>query len=163
MRPIVLSIALFLMVAPAMAQVQVGRLVGEDRGPGEWTEFASPEDRITCNFPGRPAVTETAWTSEFGAELKGRIYSAQRGSGRYHLTAIDYSPVEAILTAKAKACPTGAETCRGGADTGVGYWKNDIRGAIDYRSVEADAAARREESRTSCGTFRTWSPASSCI
>ena len=98
---IALPLALVLTVTPAWAQVQIGRMVGEDRGPGEWTEFASPEDRITCNFPGRPTVIETSWTSEFGAELKGRIYSAQRGSGRYQLMAIDYSPVEAILTAKA--------------------------------------------------------------
>ena len=119
-----------LTVAPLQAQT-VGHIVA-DRGPGEWSEFASIEDRFTANFPGRPAVAETAWTSEFGAELKGRVYSAQLGAGRYQITAIDYSPVEAILTAKAKACPVGAETCRGGGDTGVGYWKNDLRGVLDY-------------------------------
>ena len=98
----------------------------------DWTEFASRDDRFTCNFPGPPTITDVAWTSEFGAALKGRVYTAQRGAGRYQLIAIDYSPVEAILTAKAGACPTGAETCLGGNDTGRGYWKNDVRGAIDY-------------------------------
>ena len=40
----------------------------------DWTEFASQEDRFTCNFPGQPEVTETTWTSEFGAELPARVY-----------------------------------------------------------------------------------------
>ena len=102
---------------------------------GEWTEFASREDRFTCNFPGQPAITETTWKSEYGAELKGRVYSARSGPGRYSVTAIDYSPVERILTEKAKtACPAGAETCRGVTDTGLGYWKNDVRGAVVYAS-----------------------------
>ena len=126
----VLGVLVAGMSATPTAQ-SVGRMV-MDRGPGEWAEFASPEDRFTSNFPGPPTVTPTTWRSEFGAELKGRIYSAMRGSGRFQITAIDYSPIESILTARATACPVGAETCRGGADTGVGYWKNDIRGAIDF-------------------------------
>jgi hypothetical protein len=35
----------------------------------EWTEFASREDRFTCNFPGQPAVTQTTWTSETFASI----------------------------------------------------------------------------------------------
>jgi len=133
MRMIAVFVVALVLTSPAAVLLaQVGRVVGEDRGPEEWTEFASPDDRFTCNFPGRPAVTDTTWTSEFGAQLKGRIYSGRRGNGRYQLMAIDYSSVEAILTAKAQACPAGAETCRGGSDTGVGYWKNDVRGVVDY-------------------------------
>jgi hypothetical protein len=45
---------------------------------------------------------------------------------------IDYNPVEKLLIEKSKSCPAGAETCLGVADTGVGYWKNDVRGAIVY-------------------------------
>jgi hypothetical protein len=118
------------LVMPA-AEQSVGHLV-VDRGPGEWAEYASIADRFTANFPGAPTVTDTVWTSEFGAQLKGRIYSATRGNGSFRITAIDYSPIEMILTERAKACPIGAETCRGGADTGIGYWKNDVRGAIDF-------------------------------
>jgi hypothetical protein len=40
--------------------------------------------------------------------------------------------VERILTERSKACPPGAETCRGVAVTGIGYWKNDVRGAVVY-------------------------------
>ena len=46
MRSIVLSIALLASVSvPAFAQ--------------EWIEFASREDRFTCNFPSQPTVTQT--------------------------------------------------------------------------------------------------------
>jgi len=112
-------IALILSVAgPAFAQ--------------EWIEFASREDRFTANFPGQPRVTETTWTSEYGATLRGRVYSAESGQSRYSVTAIDYGPTEQILTQRAKSCPAGAETCRGVGDTGTGYWKNDVRGAVVF-------------------------------
>ena len=98
----------------------------------EWIEFASRDDRFTANFPGQPTIAETAWVSEYGAALRARVYSAASGQSRYSVTVVDYNPVERILTEKAKACPAGAETCRGIADTGIGYWKNDVRGAIVY-------------------------------
>ena len=40
--------------------------------------------------------------------------------------------IDSTLTEKAKACPPGAETCLGVTDTGIGYWKNDVRGAVVY-------------------------------
>lgn len=98
----------------------------------EWTEFASREDRFTANFPGQPQITNTTWTSEYFAVLPAKIYSAEMGQSRYSITVVDYGPVERILTEKAKACPPGAETCSGVVDTGRGYWKNDVRGAVTY-------------------------------
>jgi hypothetical protein len=120
MRPIRLILASFILLIPVSALAQ------------EWTEFASREERFTANFPGQPRVTDTTWTSEYGAALKGHIYSGENIAGRYSITVVDYGPVERILTEKAKACPVGAETCRGVADTGIGYWKNDVRGAVVY-------------------------------
>ena len=35
----------------------------------EWEEFFSKEERFSVNFPGKPVVTETTWTSQFGAVL----------------------------------------------------------------------------------------------
>src|SRR5688572_32278421 len=115
---IILAAVVLLSPVPALAQ--------------EWTEFASREDRFTANFPGPPKITPTTWTSEYGAALQGRIYSGENIAGRYSITVIDYSPVERLLTEKAKACPPGAETCLGVTDTGIGYWKNDVRGAVTY-------------------------------
>ena len=98
----------------------------------EWIEFASQEERITCLFPTQPKVTETTWASEYGAVLPARIYSATEGQSRYSLTVVDYNPVERLLVEKSKSCPPGTETCQGVADWGLGYWKNDVRGAIVY-------------------------------
>jgi hypothetical protein len=99
----------------------------------EWIEFASREDRFTCNFPSEPKVTETTYRSEYGAGLPARVYSATQGPSRYSVTVVDYSQAQRILTEKAKACPVGAETCSGGAGN-EGYWRNDVRGALVYAS-----------------------------
>lgn len=100
----------------------------------EWTEFISKEDRFSANFPGTPQVTETTYTSQFGAVLPARAYTAALGPSRFSVTVVDYRPIEKILTEKAKSCPEGAETCRGGANpassTGAGYWKADVAGAV---------------------------------
>jgi hypothetical protein len=120
LTPIVLLGLAFLIPVPGFAQ--------------EWTEFASVEDRFTCNFPGEPDIIETTYQSEYGAVLPARIYSAVQGQSRYSVKVVDYNPAEQILTEKAEACPPGAETCRGGTATGAGYWRNDVRGAIVYAS-----------------------------
>ena len=98
----------------------------------EWIEFASQAERVSCVFPAQPKVTETAWASEYGTILPARIYSATQGQNRYSLTVVDYNPVEGLLVEKSKSCPAGAETCQGIGDWGLGYWKNDVRGAIVY-------------------------------
>ena len=98
----------------------------------DWIEFASRDDRFTANFPAQPAVTTTTWTSEYGAELPGRVYTATAGSGKYSMTVIDYRNLEQILTKRSEGCPAGAETCRGGGATGLGYWKVDLQGALVY-------------------------------
>ena len=102
----------------------------------EWIEFASREDRFTCNFPVQPKVTETTYKSEYAADLPARVYTAAQGQSRYSVTVVDYNQAERILTAKSKNCPVGAETCIGGGVTGAGYWKNDLRGAIVYASFQ---------------------------
>jgi hypothetical protein len=99
----------------------------------EWIEFASREDRFTCNFPSEPKVTKTTYRSEYGADLPARVYSATQGQSRYSVTVVDYNQAQRMLTEKAKACPAGAETCAGAAGN-EGYWRNDVRGAIVYAS-----------------------------
>jgi len=108
----------------------------------EWIEFASREERVTCLFPSQPKVTETTWVSEYGAILPARLYSASQGQSRYSLMVVDYNPVERLMVEKSKACPAGTETCQGIGDWGLGYWKNDVRGAIVYATskfVQRDA------------------------
>ena len=108
----------------------------------EWAELVSKEERLICLFPTEPKIATTAWTSEYGAVLPARIYSATQGQSRYSLTVVDYNPIEQLMVEKSKVCPPGAETCQGVADWGLGYWKNDMRGAIVYaisKFLERDA------------------------
>jgi hypothetical protein len=104
-------------------------------GPGfpqEWIEFASREDRFTCNFPGQPRVTETTWRSELGTELPARVYRVDLGPSRYSVIVVDYNHSRRILSERARDCPAGAERCSGGDATGEGYWIHDVRGAMLY-------------------------------
>ncbi len=120
---------LMLIASAALALSMSGPLLAQ-----EWIEFASPEDRFTCNFPSEPNITETTYRSEYGADLPARVYSATEGQSRYSVTVVDYNQAQRILTERTEACPPGAETCRGGSSTGAGYWRNDVRGAIVYAS-----------------------------
>src|SRR5262245_49376712 len=103
-----------------------------------WTDFVSKEDGFRVNFPGRPRVSESTYTSEYGADLPARVYTVVRGAERYSMTVVDYRPIEKILTEKAKKCPPFAdERCTGfgaGAIVGAGYWKTDVRGALVWAS-----------------------------
>jgi len=126
MYRISVSLAAFILlwVTPAFAQ--------------GWAEFISREDGFTVNFPAEPEVTETTYTSEYGAELPARVYGVARGEEHYSMTVVDYGPVEALLTAKAEECPPFAdERCTGfgaGAIVGSGYWRTDIRAALVWAS-----------------------------
>lgn len=116
-RILVMALAL-VVAAPAMA--------------AEWVEYVSQEDRFGLTFPGQPTVTATTYKSEYGAELKARVHKFEENGARYTVTVVDYSPIEQILTDKAKSCPAGAETCLGSPTTGRGYWIVDKRGALLY-------------------------------
>src|SRR4026208_2074806 len=98
----------------------------------EYTEFVSKEDFFTITFPGKPVVTDGTWLSEYFVNLPSKVYTISGVSGKHILTVVDYTPVERVLVEKATKCPPGAETCIGVGDTGYGYWKNDVRGAVTY-------------------------------
>ena len=100
----------------------------------EWDEFFSKEERFSVNFPGTPAVAETTWTSQFGAVLPARVYTGASGPGKFSITVVDYNPIQRLLSERSMSCTPGAETCQGIHDWGLGYWKNDVRGAVLYAS-----------------------------
>jgi hypothetical protein len=103
-----------------------------DAGESDWEEILSRDERFTTVFPGKPAIQETAWFSQFGAVLPARVYGMRKGASRYSVTVVDYNPVERLLVEGSRACPPGANTCQGIPDWGIGYWKTDIRGALLY-------------------------------
>ena len=96
----------------------------------DWTEFVSARDGFRVNFPGQPMVRDTTYASEFGYTLPARVFSAERGRERYVMTVVDYNGIEAMGRERIKTCLPGAERCRGSMNTGEGYWKLDLGGAI---------------------------------
>ena len=64
----------------------------------EWDEFFSKEERFSVNFPGTPSVTETTWTSQFGAILPARVYTGASGPGKFSITVVDYNPIQRLLS-----------------------------------------------------------------
>jgi hypothetical protein len=100
----------------------------------EWIEYTSREDAFLVNFPVQPNVRAITFTSEYGYPLPARVYTVERAGTRYMLTVVDYRGIEQQGIERAKACPVGAEPCRG-QPTGVigpGYSKMDVRGALFY-------------------------------
>ena len=108
----------------------------------EWDEHVFAEDGFKVNFPGKPQVASTTWTSQYRYTLPARVYTASRGAERYSATVVDYRDIEKQGAARSKQCPPGAETCIGTQDgrqggvLGLGYWKMDVRGALAYATLK---------------------------
>jgi hypothetical protein len=122
------ALGLLLLGAPALAQ--------------EWENFRFVEDGFEVNFPGPPQVENTTWTSQYRYTLPAKIYRASKGAERYSVTVVDYRNIEQQGIERSKQCPPGAETCLGtqdgrqGAILGVGYWKQDVRGALAFATLK---------------------------
>ena len=107
----------------------------------EWDEHIFVEDGFKVNFPGKPAVENTTWESQYRYMLPARIYRASRGQERYVVTVADYRGIAKMGEERSKACPPAAETCIGTQDgrqggvLGLGYWKMDVRGALAYATL----------------------------
>ena len=120
MRFALIASALVLSIsAPAFAQ-------------DDYSEFVSKEDFFTITFPGKPVLTDGTWLTEYFVNLPSKVYTINGVTGKHTLIVVDYTPVERVLVEKATKCPAGAETCIGVGETGYGYWKNDVRGAVTY-------------------------------
>ena len=55
----------------------------------EWIDFISREDGFKVNFPAAPKVTDTTYTSEYGAMLPAHVYQVTRDQERYSVTVVD--------------------------------------------------------------------------
>ena len=104
----------------------------------EWAEYTNLQDGFKLNFPGKPKVTESTWTSQMNYTLPMRAYTAEKGRERYSLTVVDYSGIEQQGIERAKTCPPGNANCRANAPPalGPGYSHHDERGAIVYATFK---------------------------
>ncbi len=102
-----------------------------------WIDYASRADFFSVNFPGQPKVQDIRYTSEYEAVFPARVHSYEDGPNRYSITVVDYTDAERIHAARARNCPPDAHSgCAGEAEgaQGLGSWKYDLRGALDYAS-----------------------------
>ena len=58
----------------------------------EWVEYASQADFFSVNFPTQPKVESITYTTEYGINLPGHIYSASEGQNHYSDVALSPSP-----------------------------------------------------------------------
>ena len=118
------------------------------------------------NFPEKPQVETTTWTSQYRYTLPARIYRASKGAERYSVTVIDYRGLEKQGTERSKNA-RGAETCIGTQDgrqggiLGLGYWKMDVRGALAFAALKF-LAALTPRSLNATSNSRTSSRATAC-
>jgi hypothetical protein len=96
----------------------------------DWTDYVNVPDGFHVDFPGQPKITNITWDSWHQFKYPGHVYSVDKGNEHYSMTVVDYATAEQQGLEKAKTCPAGAEPCLGGDLSGIGYWKHDIRGAI---------------------------------
>jgi hypothetical protein len=108
----------------------------------DWDNLKFPEDGFEVNFPGKPQIQNTTYTSQYRYQLPAKVYTASHGRERYAVTVVDYRAAEAQGVARARLCPPGAETCIGTQDgrqgtiIGLGYWKMDVRGAMTFAALK---------------------------
>ena len=99
----------------------------------DFVDFLSKEDFFSITFPGKPTITDGTWVTERGVILPSKVYTVEEPHGRHQLTVVDYTPVERVLTQKShEKCPDGADTCLGLHESGLGYWKDEYRGGVNY-------------------------------
>jgi hypothetical protein len=90
-----------------------------------WIEYTGRQDFFIVNFPAQPAISEIAYSSEYGMSLPARVYTAVEGPNQYVVTVVDYSKAEQMHADKVK-------NCQGYPDTCLNRGPNELRGAMDY-------------------------------
>src|SRR5882672_4586001 len=80
----------------------------------EFEEYVNTQDGFKIDFPGKPAVSTTTWTSQQSYKLPARVYSLDKGREHYSVTVVDYGGVEKMAIARSTTCVSGDRPlCRG--------------------------------------------------
>ena len=102
----------------------------------EWDEFTSLQDGFRLNFPGKPTVTETKWTSQLNYVLPARVYSTVKDKERYSVTVVDYRASSSKASSEPSRARRGTRTA---ARTRPRRWARDMR---DTTNVERSSMRR---------------------
>lgn len=96
----------------------------------EWAEYNSRQDFFSVNFPAEPAIRQITWESEYGLTLPGRVYSVEDATGKYLVTAIDYTRAEKMHLERQATC----KAAGGDGDQCNNPGRADVRGAMVHAS-----------------------------
>ena len=69
----------------------VGTLIAFPAASQGWIEFVERDEFFGVNMPHKPSVGNITFTSEFGAEYPGKVYTAADGPVEYKVTVVDYT------------------------------------------------------------------------
>jgi hypothetical protein len=84
MRLLLHAAAALLLAGPAHAQ--------------QWVEFRSDAWGVSINFPQEPRSERIEYTTYYQDKVPARVFSAERGTGRYTLTCVSFSsnPIDSL-------------------------------------------------------------------
>ena len=98
----------------------------------DWTRFVSPEDGFSSNYPGKPKVETTTYTSEYRQQLPAKVYTAADALGRYSTTVVDYRGSEKMHADRAAKCQAAKGANQQDGDTCNNNFRVDVAGATDH-------------------------------
>ena len=79
----------FVILSPVVAAV----LLCGSAHAQEWIEYEDRAWGFSINFPHEPKMERIDYKTFFGQTVPARVYSAERGTGRYALTVVYFSGV----------------------------------------------------------------------
>jgi hypothetical protein len=111
-------------------------LLGAGAAAGQgYNLYQHNADGFQIAVPGTPIRTATTFMSEKGYRLPAHVHTVERGGERYSITVVDYRPIEEMGKQRVQNCVVKTElACEGNANTGPGFWRHDVRGALIYAS-----------------------------
>jgi hypothetical protein len=98
----------------------------------DWARFVSPEDGFSANYPGKPMVQATTYTSEYRQQLPAKVYRASDALGRYSTTVVDYRGIEKMHAERAAKCQAAKGANQQDGDTCQNDFRVDVAGATDH-------------------------------
>jgi hypothetical protein len=98
----------------------------------DWARFVSPEDGFSANYPGKPKVETTTYTSEYRQQLPAKVYRAADALGRYSTTVVDYRGIEKMHADRAAKCQAAKGANQQDGDTCNNNFRVDVAGATDH-------------------------------
>ena len=77
-------------------------------------------------------MTDETWLTEYFVNLPAKVYTVKGISGSTSSRSSTTRRSSACWWKRRPSAPRAPRRARASVDTGYGYWKNDVRGAVTY-------------------------------